>query len=242
MIYLLICMFMTPVLFPLVIIIVRIVEVKRDPFIHIRGKVNLARDWEIGEEQKRAIRLYRSALGELEKRFGQDLRTDPSESDDKKIAETRDLFEELTRKTQLFDRGKKGEGVLINAKGKTRIEFEYEIDGRKYTAEVKKPFGLLENGEIYEILYLPENPLMVHLMFYKPVFVRKKFKTTRVQSIDDRGEFYSFFYKVSGKEYKRNFLKSKALSNNNGLDPDNYKVLYDKENPKIAYPTPSRRI
>lgn len=159
MIYLLICMFMTPVLFPLVIIIVRIVEVKRDPFIHIRGKVNLARDWEIGEEQKRAIRLYRSALGELEKRFGQDLRTDPSESDDKKIAETRYLFEELTRKTQLFDRGKKGEGVLINAKGKTRIEFEYEIDGRKYTAEVKKPFGLLENGEIYEILYLPENPL-----------------------------------------------------------------------------------
>ena len=218
-------------------IIARRNETKRDPLKPIRDRVRLGRHWEIYEKFEKARRIYRSTSGKLEKKYGHVLLAETSESDDEQTIEAKNLLDELKLKAELFERGNRTEGILLDAKAKKTVKVSYEVDGREFTTGIEKPYGLLEDGEKYEILYLPEDPAKAYMMFYRPVFEKRQFRTASVQSIEDRGRFYSFYYKISGKEYKRNFPKSELLTATEALNPARYKARYNKINPKIAYPS-----
>ncbi len=135
---------------------------------------------------------------------------------------------------QVKDRGSRTIGVIESVG--SNIICRYTIDGADYEYKKSQPFSGLQDGEVYEIAYFPDEKERVVILYESPILPDSiHFNEThsiKVKELWINNGRFQFLYIVDGKTYDR-YQKYKNGQKVNG--GNSYLVKYNPSNPKIAY-------
>ncbi len=112
------------------------------------------------------------------------------------------------------------------------LRFRYEVDGEQFTWGVKRPHNYFQVGEHYEILYDPNDPETIKVIYSKPI-ITDNFLTTEPLKIEQRIDGrIRFEYLVNGEISERI-----CLATDSSYSTSSHIVHYNPNNPKIGYLT-----
>ena len=113
---------------------------------------------------------------------------------------------------------------------------EYEVNGEIFKRKRSQPFSGLQDGEQYYVAYNPTNPEEYAVIYERPHIDDSTeyeiISPIEVSRIPFNSRQLNFRYRVNGKEYKRT---QKVYSQSEFSEVTNLNVIFNKENPRIAY-------
>lgn len=148
-----------------------------------------------------------------------------------------DFFAYAKNHKWLLENGKRSIGMIVYSGKNIDYQFKREDSDYYITQKTSSPFGWIEVGEQFVVVYHPEDLTNHDILFEEPIIPKDRaFKETYAESI--KVLWYNrkkviFYYLVDGKRYKRvqMIYPDKHQIEKNGR----YLVKYMVNNPQVAY-------
>lgn len=121
--------------------------------------------------------------------------------------------------------------ATVYDEGKRMIKLSYQVNGNTITNAVGKGYSNIEDGEQFYMKYSSDDNKSIVVYFNRPYISDIiEYLETNCTSLEKTLSIISFEYILDGKKYRR-----KTIDNEHNLNPENYVVKYQLNNPKIGY-------
>ena len=108
----------------------------------------------------------------------------------------------------------------------------FTIDGKNETRRLSKPHNYIKSNEMYNVYYWDKIPDTYYISWTEPVIIENEYTETITESFSKNGTRLTFTYIVNGIVFER----IQEISDEIIINPKKeYKVLFKKEDPEIAY-------
>jgi hypothetical protein len=140
-------------------------------------------------------------------------------------------FKTQNQREFIIQNGSTAEGTIYNTAGE-HLSCKYEINGANYEFIRGVPFQYLQDGESYQIKFIPEDPEQIVILFDKPVFSTEfNYDVVQPTSVERTYSSVKFMYHVNDTEYTRKTFYREG----NSLSKSSYLVKYRVDDPRIGY-------